>query len=48
MKTSRQPGLAARLVEGTGHLRDRVQATFSRAQLGPSREADLRGFMPRR
>jgi hypothetical protein len=48
MKTSRQPGLAARFVEGSGHLRHRVQATFSRAQLGPSRETELRAFLPRR
>lgn len=47
MKTSRNPGLA-RLVEVTGRVRDRVSATLSRAQLGPSRETDLRGFMPRR
>ncbi len=48
MKTTRHPGLAARVAEGTSRLRDRVSTTLSRAQLGPSRETELRGFLPRR
>ena len=48
MTKPRNPGLVTRISGGTGRLVNRVAASLHRAQLGPSRETDLRSFIPRR
>lgn len=44
---SHEHSFASRFVAGTGRLRDRLRDSVARSQLGPSREAELRAFLPR-
>jgi hypothetical protein len=44
---SHETSFASRIVAGTGRLRDRLRVSVVRGQLGPSRESDLRAFLPR-
>jgi hypothetical protein len=44
---SQESSFASRIVTGTGRLRDRLRVGVARGQLGPSRESELRSFLPR-